>query len=758
MPSRRESAAIATLCAAVCLLPGCSLSTPQAKESKFMKAGQVHRQQRDYARALLDFKNAAQIMPRNPEAHYQIGLTLLEMGSVQSAVYEFQKTIDLDGRHIPAQLRLAEILTRNRNLDLVREAQKRAEAILTLSPGNAEALNALAMAEFRLEDPGDAVRHLQEALQNAPKNLNAAMTLAVFKLQNNDISGAQKVMENNAKEAPGSVEHAFALGLFYTVIHKPGDAERQLRKVLEIDPKYGPAIQALGSVLVHEGKSSEAEQIFRRASMLPDKRYRPLHAIFQLQNGKREAALAEFEQQYKADRQDREARTRLISTYLQLGRTADAEKVLDAALERNPHDAEALIQRAELRYSARKYSEAERDVLESLKFRQDSPEAHLMLARIHQARGNRASQRQELSAALRLDPNLLKARTELARVLTASEMPKLAIELLAEAPENQKRELDFIVERNTALYKLRDFAAMRKGIDTGLAISRTPELLLQDGLLRLTQKDYTGGRASLEELLQRNPQEWRALEALAGSYVAQNNIVQANAVIRQYASRSPSSVPAQNFLGAWLSRTGDRTGARVAFDAAKSLDPKSTVADVELAELDLAEDKLDSARGRLNAVLGREPRNTGALLDLAGVEVKAGNLAEASEYYERVIQEDSSNLPALNNLAFILADTGQDPDRALQLAQRMKELSPNDPATDDTMGWAYYSKGLYDSSVEYLKRAAASGSPGRKCHLAMAYIRIGKRDQALNILQEVMKQNSSLPEVRRALDLLGQAH
>ena len=177
-----------------------------------------------------------------------------------------------------------------------------------------------------------------------------------------------------------------------------------------------------------------------------------------------------------------------------------------------------------------------------------------------------------------------------------------------------------------------------------------------------------------------------------------------------------------------------------------------------MAQVSLADGKLDAAHETLTAgILNREPRNANALLLLATIEERAGRPLDAIDYYERVIQNDPANVPALNNLAYLLADTGKDPDRALALAQKVKELMPENATIDDTIGWAYYNKGMFQASLDYLGKAEIAGTPQRKCHLAMAYIKLGDRQRAVTILQAALKEDPSLPEAKKAFALLGQA-
>src|SRR6266567_1055078 len=95
-------------------------------------------------------------------------------------------------------------------------------------------------------------------------------------------------------------------------------------------------------------------------------------------------------------------------------------------------------------------------------------------------------------------------------------------------------------------------------------------------------------KASRVEALKLNPDDVRLVEALARSYVVQKQSDKALEVVRQYASERPKSAAAQQFLGNWLLRNGDRAGARTAFAAAQAADPSYTAADLVLAQLDIA--------------------------------------------------------------------------------------------------------------------------------------------------------------------------
>ena len=67
---------------------------------------------------------------------------------------------------------------------------------------------------------------------------------------------------------------------------------------------------------------------------------------------------------------------------------------------------------------------------------------------------------------------------------------------------------------------------------------------------------------------------------------------------------------------------------------------------------------------------------------------------------------DGDFAPALNYLGYMWAEQGENLDEALIMVQRAVSLEPNNGAYLDSLGWAYFRIGRYDSAREHLERAA----------------------------------------------------
>ena len=163
-----------------------------------------------------------------------------------------------------------------------------------------------------------------------------------------------------------------------------------------------------------------------------------------------------------------------------------------------------------------------------------------------------------------------------------------------------------------------------------LRLGRFPELVLQDGVLKLIEKNYDGARAAANEVLLKNPEEVRAARLLVDVYAAQKQLSLAGERLVQLVAARPNSAGLQYLLGQWQMSTGKTADARKAFEAAKTANPKLLQADFALAELDMRENRPDPAKQRLTAITTADPKNVAALLSLASLEEKAGNPSRRS--------------------------------------------------------------------------------------------------------------------------------
>ncbi|HEY1760093.1 MAG TPA: tetratricopeptide repeat protein [Bryobacteraceae bacterium] len=724
-------------------LTGCS-KTPAEKEAAFLAKGKALLDKKDYPRAVLEFQNAIQTMPkRDAEPYYMLGLAYAQLNNMPAATQAFQTAVEINPKHPGAQLKLAEIMAESSNKNAVEDAVKRLGTVFGDKPEDTEVLHTLAVAEVRLGDLSDAVQHLQQALSKAPTDLQSSIGLARIKMTQGDRAGADAVMKAAVQSAPKSVETALAAAQYFLLTKRVDEGNLEVHRALQLDSNNEPALVVLATIQSSQGQTGEAEKTYKRLSQFPDKRFNYLYSIFLFQQGKRDQAVAELERLAKADPHDKDMRSRLVAAYMDVNKFQQAQDLLTEALKHDARDPQAMLQRSELYLRLGKSAEAEKDAHQLVELQPESSNAHYALSRVLLAEGSQENRRHELNETLRLDPNLLRARVELSQAWIDAGDTGAAVDTMNRTPQAQKDTAAAIIAGNWAFLAHGDETRARTGIDRGLAIQRLPALLYEDAILKTIQRDYAAARKSLDEMVKTDPENLRAWTLLANDYSAQKQSRAAVLQLQQVVTQHPKSAKLQYLLARWLIDSGNQSEARSALAAAKSADPAMIDADLALAQLDYSAGKLDSARNILNGVIAKYPKSTPARKLLADVEERAGNISAAIDQYRAIVDVDPKQIIALNNLAYHLLKNN--PDEALTYAQQADQLAPDSPAVQDTMGWAYYRKGLYGPAVQHLKKAVAKdGTPLRKYHLGMAYLKTGDEKQGQETIRAALRADPSV--------------
>ena len=630
---------------------------------------------RDYERAVLEFRNAAGLLPESAEPVYQVAMAYLSAGNYGSGIASLLRCVALDPRHAGAQLKLEELRAGEEpgdlGADLLAISDRRLKTIFASPPSDRDPY----------QSTKTPVADLERAFNRNPKN----------------------------PEIQDHLIHA------YLSSRRFAEAERTLDRVLQ----------------QNETRRNRAAQISSARQWVTN-----------LIDPKQDATAQPGEETDPVVEEKQAAEKR--------GKQREEEQ------HKKREDAHLLVMRAQLYLATIRAREAEQDLVQALALDPHDPRAHYLLSKVHQVHEADFARRQELAEAVELDELWLGARLELAAARTESGAPGAAVDLLNQAPLAQQNDPGLIAARNWALLAMDDRAALRKGVDHGLAIRRTPEFLLQDAYLRLRLKDLAGAQKSLESALKSAPPDLRAVDALSETYWRQKNPVFALATMHSYVDRYPKSAGLQYLYGTWLLRLNRRDDAQAAFRAAVQARPGFLPALERLADLDIAAGHLDLARQTIASISATPGGGSSAELALGVMEERpGGNPESAIAHYRKVLEESPDNITALNNLAYHLTADPSHADEALKLALRLKKLAPRAAAVDDTLGWAYYNTGAYKLATVYLQAAlSAQNKPGRGYRLAMAYYKAGARERARATLRDAMKLDPASPDAAAAQQLI----
>lgn len=744
MPGRRRRLAIVISLAALALLAGCA-RTPQEKYARFLERGKALLQKSNPARAVVEFRNAMQQQPKAPEAYYWLSQAFLAQDKVADAVVALRKATELKPGYAPAQLKLAELMVRSRDEQLLKDAETRIQKILTDNPGDEDALVTLAAAEAQLGKTGDSEKYLKEVVKRSPDNLRPKIALALLKVTENDLASAEELLKAAAQQAPASDDVFVALGHLETGMGKNTEAATMFQKAIRIDANNTDAWISLGTLQLEGGDAKAAEQSFQRAAALPKTQAPLAYVVFLIRQNRRVEAIRTLERMFKATPENRVVRSALVAGYIAANRQLEAEAILNTAIKKNPNDLEALLQQSQIYIRKRRLKEALADLNVALTVSATSPQAHFLRSKIYWMKGDEVKRREDLAATLRISPDSLSARIDLADALLQTNKVQEALNILNQATNEQKRTLRFAVAYNWTLIGMGDLATARKDVDRSLAVFKSPQLLLQDAVLKVSAHDYAGARRSLDQVVSETPDETRAINLLMDTYIAQNQRPAATERLRQLAQANPKSLPVQMAWIRWLIGQNQLIDARKALTETTMANPGSTEPLLVSAGLDFNAGQLASARSTLRDLLKLDDQNIQAY-ELAGqVEEASGNYGEAISFYQKVLTMEANNVFALNNLAYLLSRDSKHLEEALDMARRAKDQAPESPEVLDTFGWLCYRKGEYGLAVKELEDALSKADlPAIQFHLGMTYSRLGDSAKGGRLIAAALAKDPKL--------------
>ena len=414
MPRSSKVFLLSVVSAAALLTSTACTRTPEERYARAIEKGKKFLAAKDYSRATVEFQNAVQAKPRNPEPLVLLGESYLNQFMLPTAISYFRKATELDPNYAPAQLRMADLMLRTHNDQLSKEAESRIQKVLTGNPGDDDALLALAGVRVQLGKVEDAEKYLNEVLRRSPTNLKSAIALAQVKLNQRDFKAAEQILKQSVEGSPKSADAATALGTYYAGVGQLPEGEGMFRKAVQLDPNNSGALTALGEVQMLMGKPADAEKTYKAVAALPGTTNTLAYAVFLMRQNRRPEAVLELERQNKANPNDRIARTALVAGYLTTDRMEAAESVLNAVLKANGKDQEALIQRSQVYLRKGEYDQAKNDIEAILRFDGSSAQGHYLMAKVYRAQNAPLKQRDELFQALRIAPESLSARFDLA--------------------------------------------------------------------------------------------------------------------------------------------------------------------------------------------------------------------------------------------------------------------------------------------------------------------------------------------------------
>lgn len=446
------------------------------------------------------------------------------------------------------------------------------------------------------------------------------------------------------------------------------------------------------------------------------------------------------------------AHAAVVAWRLQQGDVDGARRQAQAAVDRAPANAQAVLLQALVALTAGEAGRARELGQTLLKSLPRHPRVLLLAGQAEAAAGSPLLAESLLARAVAADPDATPPRLAWADLLVQRGQAAQALQALAPvlqqpAPPAQALTLAARAQllRGDARAADTAFAAALKQAPDNTAL-RTARAIGQWG--------RTSDDRVLAELgdLARQDKGPQADLALVAAHLSRGQLGPAQAAADALAAKLPQHPLPELLRGRIAAQRGDLPAATRHVEQALSRDPRHLQALAELALLDERAGR--PARARFEAHLQQQPDHAAAMLALADHLLQRGQRADALPWLQKAVtasRDDAATTAGVVDRLLRLGDTAA----ALDLAQAAQTRQPGDADLLDTLARAQLRAGRHDAAITTLTQLAAR-RPGADVHLRLGQVhdaagRPAAADAQVRLALEKAPQSAA---VRRAAVLL----
>ena len=758
---------IVVLGLSLAMLTGCSRD-PNVRKQKYFESGQRYYSEGKYREAIIQFLNATQVDSSFAAAHYQLAQSYMKLQDWQHAYQEVGRTLELQPDNYKAHADMANMLAADyvstANPSDISTAEEHTDLLLKKQPNDPDSHIAAANLLNAERKFPEAIAEIQKAIALDPTRGDSYLNLALVQTKVGQFDSAEanykKAIDLNAQ---GENAH-LALAAFYQSRGHYPEAEQQVQLVIAADPKDVNARASLAKLYMSQGKRADAEQFLNQVKRDFPKdsvAYRMLGDYY-FAEGDLDKATAEYGSLHQQHPKDPEVSRNYVQLLILKNRLPEADQLNEAMLKSNGKDDQALTFRGEIQLQRNQINEAVQTLQGVVTRNPDTAVAHYQLGLALSRLGEPDRAGAEWQEAIRLRPNMVEADRALAALsLQKSDMAGLeryASEIIQLQPASSDgyalRSVSFMARKR---YPAAELDA-RKAVEVA---PQSPAGYLEMGDLNSLNHKNSEAINWYEQALSHDSNSIDALRGLANVYVSQKQPDKAISAINSHITTSPNNSSFYDLLGSVMLTKKDYSGAETAFRKAVQLNKNNVDAYVKLGQSQLARGATNETLATYAEATTANPKDPG-LYVLTGIAYEhMHELDKAKAAYQTALQLKPDNPQASNNLAYVLLETNGSVDQALQLAQTARRNMPESSNVADTLGWAFYKKGVYESAIgmfqEAIKLAAKNketDNPTYHYHLGLAYARTERPGLARQHLEHVLKidpKYSGADDVRKQL-------
>lgn len=603
-------------------------------------------------------------------------------------------------------------------------AEKEIRKALSLNHTRAQALPLLVRALVAQDKAQAALDESAEDAGQAGPGLLAARADAWLALGERD-QAKQGYAQALAAE-PGQAEAMLGQARLALLAGEGGAALAQVVQGLQAQPRSIPLLRFQASLLRQQGKTTDALAALGQALAV-----QPDHVLARVERTDLEIALKQFDAA-KAD--------------------------IDALKQVTPDSLHASYLQALLDHNQGRYSEAQGHLLKLLKAAPGHLPTMLLAGANELKLGNATAAQGYLNAYLEQHPDDLFARKLLAQALLRTSQPAEAAAAVAPLLRGGSKDAQLLVLAGESNLRNKDFKAAQQYFEQAAAVLPNEATLhLSLGLAQLGQRQYGKAVEQLERATALDPKSEQAALYLIHTEISLKRYDKALAAVKAYQAHQKDSAVVRNLEGGIYLALNNRAAARGAFEKAVALQPDHLAALMNLAQLDMQDQRPEAARQRFEAVLQHDKRNVGAMAALADMAQQQGKGEAAIRWLEQAVAEKPKATELRVRLAHAYLQAGQRV-KATTLARQLQVEDARNPLLSELLGQVQLANNDASGALESFGKMVQQEPKAARAWLGMAtaHLMLKNVDAATSDLKKALAIEPGLRAARLAMAEIAQ--
>ena len=278
-----------------------------------------------YQQSIEPLRMAAGLLPSAFEAHFNLGLSLVQLGNTQEAESALVKALALRPDSFEVNSALAVIYVNQHQPD---EAIPRLLAAKRARPDNVKVIALLGQQYLQGRYLQEAIATLSEGVHLKPDDPKLRQLLVSAYQKNKEFDRALSVARESRGLFPSIAQSHFDVGEQLANLGRYQEARPYFEEAIRIDSSFFEAYNSLGDSLLKNGEYQAAFEKFQAARSLEERSLRAARGIGQSLNRLRRhsEAVAELEKSIRVLPDDSQLYFELSQAYMRLGNPDKAKE------------------------------------------------------------------------------------------------------------------------------------------------------------------------------------------------------------------------------------------------------------------------------------------------------------------------------------------------------------------------------------------------------------------------------------------------